>query len=190
MSALSAAMGSMIPGVGSLASSALQYSNAEQNRSFQRSMDSTRYRRAVTDMKAAGLNPILAAGGPQTGSGGQGSPMGAIENPVNSALMAKKINAEVDNIKAQTRLVNNKGSVTDPMASIGKLIESWIGSPTDDAASAGPDAWEAAKQAIRKAKKQHDNGWLKKQIKSRFNSAKSFLNRGGKYDIEAKGYKE
>lgn len=189
---LTAAFAPMASGFGSLASSALDYSNAEQNRSFQRSMDSTKYQRAMTDMKKAGLNPILAAGGIQTGAG-SGSPMGKTENPINSALMAKNIMAQTDKLKAEAALVRNKTDMTDPIGTVMSTVEEFLGGPEKDLKGIAAGSYNSAKDAIRKTKVHHDSTVrkIREKIKSSTNSAKDWWNRGQrKPDIESKGFKE
>lgn len=59
---------------GSLVSGLFSAKQASDNRDFQEDMSNTSYRRAVKDMRKAGLNPILAAGR----LGGASTPSGAM----------------------------------------------------------------------------------------------------------------
>lgn len=95
------------------AQNAMMFSDAQVSRQmdFQERMSGTAHQRQVTDLRAAGLNPILSAryGGSSTPSGGaaQGQQANIIEEEgagVASAQAAMRLSADVRNINEDVKL--------------------------------------------------------------------------------------
>lgn len=98
---------------GGLFQNSAQSAMADKQMKFQEKMDNTRYQRGMADMKAAGLNPMLAYS-----QGGAGSPAGAMapvtnvgeaavraaEGSSNSAKTSALVKSQVENMAADTKL--------------------------------------------------------------------------------------
>lgn len=98
---------------GSLMSAVMGQSEARKQRSFIREMENTRYQRTMTDMKAAGLNPLLAykqgAGSTSPGGIAQVPDFGAsFSKGVSAAASAKDVQQKGPVAKAQAALIKEQ----------------------------------------------------------------------------------
>lgn len=88
---------------GGLDTNAANAEQAKLNREFQADQTGTAYQRAVADMKAAGLNPMLAygQGGAASGAGSMATMENVMAPAVSSAMQSQRLNADLVNLKQQ-----------------------------------------------------------------------------------------
>ncbi len=87
---------------GGIARNKAQRAEAQRQRDFQERMSGTAYQRAVTDMRLAGINPMLAymQGGASTPGGAQATVEDVGGPSVSSALHARRLSQEIKNMQA------------------------------------------------------------------------------------------
>lgn len=91
---------------------------ADKQMDFQRDMSSTAYQRAVKDMQAAGLNPMLAYG--QGGASTPGGAMAQVEDTISPAVQTafqrQRLTQELDNMKATQNQTESAAKVNEAQA--------------------------------------------------------------------------
>lgn len=100
---------------GQSATNAANAKQAQQQMDFQAEQTGTSYQRGVADMKAAGLNPMLAysQGGASSGGGASAIMGNEVGSAASTALQSYQTMQGINNMQAQERQINAQTANTD-----------------------------------------------------------------------------
>ena len=142
MGGLTDMLGTAASGVGQLIAQSHARTQARKQREFLHYMDSTKYQRAVSDLKAAGINPILAALG-GGGSGGAGAAAATATGGVtasrgsgvmSSARMGALMQAEIRKATAEAKTAEEFAALS-PLRAMAELQESYMRAAAQEASA-------------------------------------------------------
>lgn len=121
-----ASAGSIAPAAlsyyGSHRQNAAQKKMANRQMAFQEHMSNTAYQRATSDMRSAGINPMLAYmnGGASSPSGAMAPQVNELGGVVSSAMDYKRTSAEIRNIKMTNRKIASDTALNDALVAKAK----------------------------------------------------------------------
>jgi len=149
-------------------SMSFENAQAERKMEFQREMASTEYQRAVKDLRAAGLNPILAAkGGNSSPSGASGSGSTAhMENVLEGVNGAMKLKYETELTKEMVETEKTKQALN---AANAKAAGGYVGIPGFARVSLG-EVKDMLKKAGKAGQKEYFKPEKLKELQAKMNA--------------------
>lgn len=116
-------LGGLIGASGQNAANQANIKIARENREFQEKMSNTAHQRAAADLQRAGLNRILALGGPATTPAGNVATVQNPKAPLGEGIRgAAKAAAEIALIRAQTAKTEAETKVISPKAAVNETL--------------------------------------------------------------------